>query len=117
MIAQQWTEKLFGAMGTTQTGSGGGFFSSLFSSFLGGGGSFANGTTNAPGGFSWVGEKGPEKVYLPKGSQVVPNHQTERGGNRVNNINISVDGQTTRQTAQQIAQEVRGALAFAGRAD
>ncbi len=37
---------------------------------------FANGTDNAPGGFAIVGEKGPELVNLPKGSQVLPNSVT-----------------------------------------
>lgn len=33
----------------------------------------ANGTNNARGGMTLVGERGPEVVNLPKGSQVVPN--------------------------------------------
>ena len=39
-------------------------------SFLG----FASGTDSAPGGMALVGEKGPEIVNLPRGSQVIPNH-------------------------------------------
>ena len=35
---------------------------------------FAGGTTNAPGGLALVGERGPELVNLPRGSQVFPNH-------------------------------------------
>jgi phage-related tail protein len=34
---------------------------------------FASGTNNAPGGLAVVGEKGPELVNLPRGSQVIPN--------------------------------------------
>lgn len=30
----------------------------------------ASGTDNFPGGWSWVGENGPEKVYLPQGTQI-----------------------------------------------
>jgi hypothetical protein len=37
---------------------------------------FAFGTNNAPGGEALVGEFGPEKVYLPKGSQVIPATET-----------------------------------------
>jgi hypothetical protein len=37
---------------------------------------FAVGTRNAPGGLSLVGERGPELVNLPRGSQVVPAAQT-----------------------------------------
>lgn len=36
---------------------------------------FANGTNFAPGGLAWVGERGRELVNLPRGSQVVPNHE------------------------------------------
>jgi len=31
---------------------------------------FATGTSDAPGGVAWVGEKGPEKMYVPKGARV-----------------------------------------------
>lgn len=34
----------------------------------------ANGTDFAPGGTTLVGERGPEIVNLPKGSEVIPNH-------------------------------------------
>lgn len=36
---------------------------------------FASGTNFAPGGMAIVGEKGPELVNLPRGSEVVPNHR------------------------------------------
>ena len=39
-----------------------------------GGGATAGGTDSAPGGMTLVGEKGPEIVNLPRGSQVIPNH-------------------------------------------
>jgi hypothetical protein len=37
---------------------------------------FAVGTRNAPGGMALVGERGPELINLPKGSQVIPSAQT-----------------------------------------
>lgn len=37
--------------------------------------SFADGGTNIPGGWAMVGERGPEMVKLPGGSDVVPNHR------------------------------------------
>jgi hypothetical protein len=37
---------------------------------------FAVGTRNAPGGMALVGERGPELINLPRGSQVVPAAQT-----------------------------------------
>lgn len=36
---------------------------------------YAKGTNFAPGGMALVGERGPELVNLPRGSQVVPNHE------------------------------------------
>ena len=36
---------------------------------------FADGTDSAPGGFSMVGEKGPEIMYVPRGAQITPNHK------------------------------------------
>ncbi|MDC7224194.1 MAG: hypothetical protein PQJ60_10670 [Spirochaetales bacterium] len=49
---------------------------------------FANGTSSAPGGLSIVGERGPELVNLPTGSQVYTASQTSRimaAGNSINN--------------------------------
>jgi phage-related tail protein len=40
---------------------------------------FANGTNFAPGGVALVGERGPELVNLPRGSQVIPNHKMGGG--------------------------------------
>ena len=77
------------------SGSGGGLLSGLFG-FGGGGtgsglsyfppapsmggiGMFAKGTDFAPGGTAIVGEKGPERVELPRGSRVTPNHRLNSG--------------------------------------
>lgn len=53
---------------------------------------FAGGTRSAPGGLAMVGERGPELVNLPKGSQVIPNDvlmgAAGRGGQSVV-VNIS----------------------------
>jgi hypothetical protein len=38
---------------------------------------FEKGTDSAPGGMALVGEKGPEIVNVPKGSQVIPNHMID----------------------------------------
>lgn len=35
---------------------------------------FADGTSSAPGGLSWVGERGPELMNVPRGAQIIPNH-------------------------------------------
>lgn len=59
-------------------------FDKLFSGATGSGGwltnmfkipGFATGTNFAPGGLAMVGERGPELVNLPRGSQVIPNNQ------------------------------------------
>jgi hypothetical protein len=39
---------------------------------------FADGTDSAPGGMALVGERGPEIVNLPRGSQVIPNHKISK---------------------------------------
>lgn len=44
---------------------------------------FADGTNYAPGGLALVGERGPELVNLPRGSQVTPN-------NALGNVNITI---------------------------
>lgn len=33
---------------------------------------YASGVTNAPGGLSWVGERGPEMMYVPRGANIYP---------------------------------------------
>lgn len=83
-----------GQLGTTlasgAAGGGGGLLSALSgigrsifassgqfaSAWMSGGiGLYANGTTNAPGGLSIVGERGPELLNLPQGSGVMSNHK------------------------------------------
>jgi hypothetical protein len=39
---------------------------------------FANGVTGFGGGFALVGERGPEVVRLPQGSDVIPNHRLDQ---------------------------------------
>lgn len=55
---------------------GGNIFSSLFGGIFKLFG-FADGTAFSPGGVALVGERGPELVNLPRGSQVVPNHRMQ----------------------------------------
>src|SRR5690606_38930943 len=53
----------------------------------------ASGTNYAPGGLALVGERGPELVNLPRGSQVIPNHKLGGGGVTVApQINIDARG-------------------------
>jgi hypothetical protein len=84
---------------------------------LGGpGGGLAGGTDYWRGGPTWVGEKGPEIVNLPRGSQVIPFDKAKRAGGSVNIVtNITVPGNTSRATADQIAQQTGIAVARAMR--
>lgn len=73
-------------------------FTSIVGSLFGGGfggfkiPGFATGTNYAPGGLAWVGERGPELVNLPRGSQVIPNHKLgDRGGGVNVPVNINID--------------------------
>jgi phage-related tail protein len=69
---------------------------------------FAKGTTYAPGGMAVVGERGPELVNLPKGSEVIPNHKM--GGMMGGNFNISVDARGATDPAAVRAQVQQGIL-------
>jgi hypothetical protein len=56
---------------------------------------FADGTDSAPGGLALVGERGPEIVNLPRGSQVFPNGTGPNIGGSVNapvTVNIDAKG-------------------------
>ncbi len=69
---------------------------------------FANGTNNAPGGMAWVGERGPELVNLPRGSQVIPAHRASQmsGGG----VTVNVDARGSADPAAVRAQVQQGIL-------
>lgn len=61
---------------------------------------YATGTQFAPGGWSVVGEKGPEIVRLPRGAEVYPNGVTPRiesGGNVANYYNVEIRAADVRE--------------------
>jgi tape measure domain-containing protein len=71
----------------------------------------ADGTRNFAGGLSIVGERGPELVNLPKGTDIYPNWQTKQmlsGGNgiTIENININ-NGSDWEAGASYLAQKLR----------
>lgn len=72
---------------------------------------FAKGTNFAPGGVALVGERGPELVNLPRGSQVIPNHELGGlGGSRSVVINMSgsfMDERSMRVASGQMARRLR----------
>lgn len=75
---------------------------------------FANGTVNAPGGMALVGERGPEIVNLPRGSQVIPAHRSKNmaGGGVTVNVDArgSADPAAVRAQVQQGIMEAAPAL-------
>lgn len=62
---------------------------------------FAGGTTSAPGGWAWVGERGPELVRLPGGSQVMTAQQSA----------AAAGGDATGAAIDRLAGVLAGALA------
>ena len=48
---------------------------------------FAVGTSNAPGGEAWVGEKGPERMYVPKGARVYTSEASKKEGKLIDALN------------------------------
>ena len=61
---------------------------------------FATGTNFAPGGWAMVGERGPELVNLPRGSQVLPANET---ANRVSNsAPVTINNYVTVNSEQDI---------------
>ena len=49
---------------------------------------FADGVTNFSGGLALVGERGPELVRLPRGSDVIPNHMLGGAGAQQLTVNV-----------------------------
>ena len=73
--------------------------------------SFAVGTNYAPGGWANVGERGPERVYLPRGSQVLNNHQTTQNtSGHTFNVTIMSNG----GVAESLHSELRAGMGAPG---
>ena len=80
---------------------------------LGAKAAFADGTNFAPGGAALVGERGPEIVYLPRGSQVIPNHAIgsavgggigidyDRLASAMSRVQIGLDGRNVAASVDQ----------------
>jgi hypothetical protein len=109
-VVQQIVGIVSGALsGLKPGGASGGAFGSSTGNFLPPVPQFANGTMYAPGGMALVGERGPELVNLPRGSQVIPNHKM-RGGSGGSPISISVDARGASDPAAVRAQVQQGIL-------
>ena len=71
---------------------------------------FAGGTDSAPGGWSWVGERGPELMNIPRGAQIIPHDRSvaSSGGGQPVQININIAGHRVAQVLMpDIVQAVR----------
>jgi SLT domain-containing protein len=66
---------------------------------------YAGGTDFARGGWSLVGERGPEVVHLPRGAQVIPNSALHSKAGRTINVTnyFTISGPVDRRTQDQIA--------------
>ena len=69
----------------------------------------AMGTDNWRGGPTWVGERGPEIVNLPRGSQVIPNHKTGAGAGLTQNI-YPTPGMSEEQVGAAAARQLEWAM-------
>ena len=67
---------------------------------------FATGTNYAPGGWTTVGENGPENMYVPQGAQIQTNSQSSAPSNSINksrNTTVSI-GTIVLQTSAAVKQ-------------
>lgn len=89
-------------------------FKALLGGIFGGGGGFklpffANGTNSAPGGLAMVGERGPELVNLPRGSQVIPNSALREGGGHITvDVRMGVENGNIVPLITQVSGQVSG---------
>lgn len=60
-------------------------------------GSNASGDYNWRGGVTWVGENGPEKVYLPQGSQILSNQESEGSESGGDTYYITIDAKSVQE--------------------
>jgi hypothetical protein len=73
---------------------------------------FARGTSSAPGGWSWVGEEGPELRYVRQGTKILSHGQSMQAMQQPIQVHVDVhlDGaRTTRQLMPHITQAIRRA--------
>jgi hypothetical protein len=94
-------------------------FSGLFGDSLAGGGllsgifGHANGTPSAPGGWTMVGERGPELVNMPRGAQVLSAQETRgvMSGGGSGGISLTIDARGAQAgVAEQIDAKLRAVI-------
>ena len=66
---------------------------------------FQKGTRNAPGGLALVGEAGPELMFVPRGSKVIPNDDTKKIFKNWDVPGFATGGIATRPGIYKLAEE------------
>nr|WP_312161234.1 phage tail length tape measure family protein [Brevundimonas diminuta] len=97
----KWADKLadmlagldWGGALKAMFGGGGGMSGALGALFSGGEG-HAAGTDFSPGGWKWVGERGPELLNLPRGSRVLEHNRALHAAAGGGAMNVSLGGLT-----------------------
>lgn len=97
----KWADKLadmlagldWGGALKAMFGGGGGMSGALGALFSGGEG-HAAGTDFSPGGWKWVGERGPELLNLPRGSRVLEHNRALQAAAGGGAMNVSLGGLT-----------------------
>ena len=120
-IAEQWVEQLFGAKGTSQSGSAGGWMQAIAGLFAGG---RSGGGGVSSGHLYRVNERGVETLRIPgredylmtgdSSGHVLPAGSGGRSGTQVNNFNFAAPTSTKTQTqiASRLSYEQRRAARF-----
>jgi hypothetical protein len=62
----------------------------------------AGGTPYFPGGMTWVGEHGPEQVYIPRGSRIVPNEASHGGSDVLGVVEVVVKTDDGREIQRKL---------------
>jgi TP901 family phage tail tape measure protein len=70
----------------------------------------ARGTSYWPGGLSWVGERGPELVDLPRGARVFDAQDSREMGGRTFNITVPVQNLGSQLDMVELAHRVAGVI-------
>ncbi len=96
--AFSWLKKIFS---TSEAGPGGSSATNV-----GNVPGYASGTSYHPGGFAWVGERGPELVNLPRGSQVISNDRLGGGGDTYNITINAAPGQSEDAIADAVIRKL-----------
>lgn len=71
----------------------------------------ATGTPYFKGGETWVGERGPEKIKLPRGTQITPAEHSRQQAQARGNITVMVTGNTFAMREEADADRIADAIA------